>query len=336
MADRFRQLFSRLSEYEVVPVLVELAVLWLLIFAVYRFIRGTRAAGAFKGVLVLLIVATLVLRVLVPGELPRLAVLYDNVLGIAAIALVVTFQPELRRALIRLGEAPFFRSEPETVPQVVDAIVDAVVIMSKNKFGAILAIERRVGMREYIETGRGLNADVSSHLLTSIFWPNSPLHDMGVVIRGNRVIAAGVPFPLADAADMPDAHLGTRHRAAIGLTRVTDALVVVVSEETGAISIAEGGKLKRWLDADALRSELRTRLSDASSASTAEAEEEAQEAMKALPEQPAQSPKAKPPKAKRKKAAPGPTQRAGEQAGQGDTRKAAASSTANEARTDDA
>ncbi len=260
MFERISQLFARIGEYSTLPVLFELVILWIIFYALYRFVRGTRAAGALKGLLFVLIIATLVLRVFAQGVFPRLAVLYDNFLSIATIALIVTFQPELRRALIRLGEAPFFRATTTDYDRVIESITDAMTFLSKNSFGAIVAIERRVGMRELIESGRRLDADVSSHLLTTIFWPNSPLHDMGVVIRGDRVIAAGVQFPLAQPADMPDEHLGTRHRAALGITRVTDALVIVVSEESGIISIAEHGRLDRRIAPDELAKELRLRL----------------------------------------------------------------------------
>lgn len=258
--DRLTQLVSRLGEYAWWEVVVEVGILWLLIYAIFRFVRGTRAAGALKGLLLILVVATIVVRVVAAEAFPRLGVLYDKFLGIAAIALVVTFQPELRRALIRLGETPFFRGADPEMPRVVDAVVDACAFLSKNKFGAIIAMERKVGLRETAETGRLLDADVSAPLLCTIFWPSTPLHDMGVVIRGNRIVSAAAQFPLADAAEMSDQHLGTRHRAAIGLARSTDALVVVVSEETGAISLAEGTKLDRWLTPEVLRRELLERL----------------------------------------------------------------------------
>lgn len=254
-----QQLVVRLSNYSIWEFAVEFLVIWAVVYVVWRFVHGTRAAGAVKGILVLVLL-TLALRVFMPGEhFQRLAFLYDNFLGFAALAAVIIFQPELRRALIRLGEAPFFRPTPSNVPQIVDAMVSACTFLSKNKFGAIIAVERQVGLRETIEGGRVLNADLSAELLQSIFWPNNPLHDMAVVIRGEKIIAAGVQLPLADPEDMRDQAVGTRHRAAVGLSRVVDAIVVVVSEETGAISIAERGRLDRWLTPDMLRSEL-TRL----------------------------------------------------------------------------
>ena len=281
MFTRLEQLLSRLGDYPWWQVTIEIGALWLLIFVIYRFVRGTRAAGALKGLLVVLVLATLVIRVIAQDAFPRLQILYDKVLGIAAIALIVTFQPELRRLLIRLGEAPLFRSTSPEVATVVDAVAGACAFLSKSKFGAILAIERNVGLRETVETGRLLNAELSAHLLNTIFWPNSPLHDMGVVIRGDRIVAAGCQFPLADAAEMAEQHLGTRHRAAVGLARVSDALVVTVSEETGAISLADGRRLDRWLTPDALREQLTKRLA---TSPPSPADDEALEAAVAIAE----------------------------------------------------
>lgn len=255
-----RQLIDRLGGYPGWEVLIELTVIWLMVYLLWRFIRGTRAAAAVR-VVISLTVLTILIRLLIPLEaFDRLAYLFDHILGMFALALVVIFQPELRRAFIRLGEAEFFRHARTDVGPVVNAIVTSCTFLSKNKFGAIIAIEQKVGMRELIESGRMLNADLSAPLLQSIFWPNNPLHDMGVVVRGNQIVAAGVQFPLADPSDMSDRRLGTRHRAAIGLTKAVDALVIVVSEETGSISIAQRGQLERWLTPEALRAELHRRL----------------------------------------------------------------------------
>lgn len=274
MFERLTQVAQRLLEYRPWEVGVELVVLWVFVYVVYRFVRGTRAAGALKGLILLLVVATLGVRVLGERFFPRLSVLYDNFLGFAAIALVVTFQPELRRALIRLGETSFFRTSPPQVRPVVQAVTGACEFLSRNKFGAIIAIERSVGLREIVETGRLVNADVSSDLLTSIFWPNSPLHDMAVVVSGKKIVAAGVQLPLAEPGDMPvQENLGTRHRAGVGLARVSDALVVIVSEETGAISLADGRELTRWLTPAALASELTERLTRGSGGAMAAAAE---------------------------------------------------------------
>ncbi len=255
--ERLTQLQQRLAEYPWWDIAIELAILWGLVYLVLRFVQGTRAAGALKGTLLVVIIGTLVFRVFAPGVFfARLSYLYENFLGLLAIALVVVFQPELRRALIRIGEAPLFAARSADMKPVVEAVVSAAGFLSKSRFGALIAIERQVGLRDAIETGRKLDAEVSAHLLNSIFWPNSPLHDMGVVIRGSRIIAASVQFPLAEATEFSESQLGTRHRAAVGLARASDAVVVVVSEETGAISIAEGRRFRRHLSAEDLRAEL--------------------------------------------------------------------------------
>lgn len=277
--ESIRQLVSRLGGYNPLEVALELLVIGGVVYVVWRFVRGTRAAGALRGILVVLLVV-LGLRLLAPSDaFERLAFLFDNLLGFAVVAVVIIFQPELRRAMSRIGEAPLFRGEGADVAPVVEALCSASGFLSKSKFGGLIAIERRVGLREFIETGKILNADVSAELIQSIFWPNSPLHDMGVVIRGNRIVAASVQFPLADPSDVSDAQMGTRHRAAIGLTRVSDALVIVVSEETGAISLAERGRLLRWLSVESLEEELRSRLArivseDEGASKKAEVEEE--------------------------------------------------------------
>ncbi len=266
-----RQLLGRLGGYNPLEVAFELLLIAGVVYLVWRFVRGTRAAGALRGILVVLLIV-LGLRLLAPPDaLERLAFLFDNLLGFAVVAVVIIFQPELRRAMSRIGEAPLFRGEGTDVAPVVEALTSASAFLSKSKFGGLIAIERRAGLREFIESGKIINADVSAELLQSIFWPNSPLHDMGVVIRGSRIVAASVQFPLADPSDVSDPQMGTRHRAAIGLTRVSDALVIVVSEETGAISLAERGKLLRWLSVESLQGELSRRLSQ-----SAAEEEEAQ------------------------------------------------------------
>jgi len=257
------QILGRLDDYSWWQVGVELVSLWLLVRVIYRFIKGTRAAGALKGLVVLMVIATVLIRVLARDTFPRLEVLYEKFLGVAAIALIVTFQPELRRLLIRLGETPFFRPADPEVPRLINEIVEACEFLSRNKFGAIIAIERSVGLRELAEAGRPLNADITADLIETIFFPNTALHDMGIVIRGRRIIAGGVQFPLAQPTDMPSPQLGTRHRAAVGLARVTDALVIVVSEETGLISIADGPRLERGLTPEALRAALLKRLENA-------------------------------------------------------------------------
>lgn len=250
-----------IRSYDLVQVIVEMLVIWVCVYLVFRFLRGTRGAGIFKGFAILFIVLTLVIRVLGQGNnaFERLNFIYDQFLALLAIALIVIFQPELRQAMIRLSHARQFRGYRTHIREVIQAVSEAVEFLSKNQFGALIAIERSVKLGGLVEGGQALDARVSSRLLESIFWPNSPLHDLGVVIRDNRIVAAGVQFPLAEEGVLPP-RTGARHRAAAGLTMETDCLVVIVSEESGAISIAEQGKLIRDIPRDDLEDFLAQRL----------------------------------------------------------------------------
>lgn len=238
-----------------------MALIWFVVWLIFRFLRGTRGARMLKGVGLLVILATLLLVGLGRDDaaFQRLKFLYGNSLFFAGLALVVVFQPELRRALVRLGEARLFRGQVARVGPVVDEIVRAVAYLSRNKIGAIMAIERDVPLGGIVESGTTINAEVTAELLQSIFWPGSALHDMGVVVRNDRIAGAGVQFPLAEGDDISQ-ELGSRHRAAMGLSQECDALVIVVSEETGTISLAERGQLIRKLSPEGLASMLRREL----------------------------------------------------------------------------
>lgn len=254
--ERFNQLLQRVGGYlrnEPHEVLIELAVIWAVVYVIVRFLRGTRGARVIKGMALILIVGTLTVQVLGQGNaFERLNFLYSNFLAFASLMLVIVFQPELRRALVRLGEARLFRTGGLRKARVIEELLASLTYLSKNKIGALIAIERQVGLRGITEAGTSLDAEVSKELLNTIFWPGSALHDMGVVIRGDRIVAAGVQFPLAEGERIPQ-ELGSRHRAAIGLSQETDAIIIVVSEETGTISIAERGELTRGLTIDELR-----------------------------------------------------------------------------------
>jgi diadenylate cyclase len=259
--DRIQGLLTRLGGYSPVEVLVELLLIWLVAYAIIRFVQGTRAAGALKGLLVLVIIATIVSRIVGgAGAFQRLGLLYDRFLALFAIALVVIFQPELRRALVRLGETPFLRGTPRDIQIIAGEIAQACAYLARSKFGAIVVIERNTPLGEVVEGGTVLNAELSSRLLQSIFFPGGALHDLAVVVKGRTIHAAGVQLPLAEPTDLPDPALGSRHRAAVGVTREGDALAVVVSEETGAIRLAERGRLSEPLSPEELRDELQRRL----------------------------------------------------------------------------
>jgi diadenylate cyclase len=259
--DRLTQLWIRLQAENWLEVLVELALIWIVVWLVYRFLRGSRAARMFKGLgLILLIISLLILVLARENAFARIQFLYKGFLGFAAIALVVIFQPELRRALVRLGEARLFRGTTTQLSPVISEIIEACAYLSKNKIGAIIAIERETPLGGIIESGTRLNSTVSAELIQTIFWPGSSLHDMGMVIARGQITAAGVQFPLAEGDDL-DQELGSRHRAALGLSNEADCLVVVVSEETGTISVAERGQLIRPLTPEALESILRKGMS---------------------------------------------------------------------------
>jgi diadenylate cyclase len=234
-------------------VALELLLIGTVVFWVIRFLQGTRGARMLKGIAFVLI--TLYLLVTFAGnyfELDRLVFLYEKFLLFASFALAVVFQPELRRALMRLGETRFFRSLTDETTRDIEQLVESATFLSRRKIGGLIAIEREVGLGGIAESGTRINADLSADLLNTIFWPNSPLHDLGVVVSGGRIAYAGVQFPLAESGEL-ERELGSRHRAAVGMSQESDALVIVVSEETGDISLAEGGKLFRKLTPEGLR-----------------------------------------------------------------------------------
>jgi len=249
------------GSYEWYQMLIEMAIIWVGVYLAFRFLKGTRGAGVIKGFAVFLIVVTLLIRVLaqVSDAFGRLDFIYGQFLGLLAILLIVVFQPELRQAMSRLGQARWFLPSRTEVAKLVDAVSEAVQFLSKSQFGAIIAIERSVQLGTFVQEGVAVDSVVDPRLLESMFWPNSPLHDLGVVIRGNRIAAANVQFPLAEEGSLP-ASLGSRHRAAVGVTLDSDCLVVVVSEETGSISIAEHGRLTRNIARERIAEVLRERL----------------------------------------------------------------------------
>jgi diadenylate cyclase len=234
-------------------VMLELLLIGIVVFWVIRFLQGTRGARMLKGIAFVLI--TLYLLVTFAGNyfgLDRLVFLYEKFLLFASFALAVVFQPELRRGLMRLGETRLFRGFTDEVTQDIEHLVESATFLSRRKIGGLIAVEREVGLGGIAESGTRINADLSADLLNTIFWPNSPLHDLGVVVSQGRIAYAGVQFPLAESGEL-ERELGSRHRAAVGMSQESDAIVIVVSEETGDISIAEGGKLFRKLTPEGLR-----------------------------------------------------------------------------------
>jgi diadenylate cyclase len=234
-------------------VTIELLLIGLVVFWVIRFLQGTRGARMLKGIAFVLI--SLYLLVTLVGQyfgLDRLVFLYEKFLLFASFALAVVFQPELRRGLMRLGETRLFRGWSDQLTEDIEQLVESAEFLSRRKIGGLIAIEREVGLGGIAESGTRINAELSADLLNTIFWPNSPLHDLGVVVSQGRIGYAGVQFPLAESGEL-ERELGSRHRAAVGMSQESDAVVIVVSEETGDISIAESGKLIRKLTSEGLR-----------------------------------------------------------------------------------
>lgn len=218
----------------------------ILLYYVYKFIRDRRAGKLAVGVFIIVLISVLSNLF----GLSALSFLINNFFQIGLLALVVIFQPELRAALEKAGgnslrglRALGLR-DSQSVEQLVDAICDAACELSKDKTGALIVFENETKLGDIIASGTIVNADVSAYLLRNIFFVNTPLHDGAVVIRSGRVYAAGCFLPLSENQEI-DKQLGTRHRAAIGMTEVSDALVLVVSEESGVISLVSGGKIKR-------------------------------------------------------------------------------------------
>ncbi len=249
----FRDFFRSLGSYPLWQIAIELLLIGSVVYWVVRFLRGTRGARLLKGIVSVLVTLYLVVNLLSGViDTSRIGYLYERFLLFASLAVIVVFQPELRRALMRLGETRLFKGFGNQVEAEIEQLVECAVFCSKRKIGALVALEREVGLGGIAESGTRVNADVSAALLNTIFWPNSPLHDLGVIVSGGRVTYAGVQFPLAESGEL-EKELGSRHRAAVGMSQESDALVLVVSEESGTVSLADHGRLLRGLTPDQLR-----------------------------------------------------------------------------------
>jgi len=223
-------------------------------YRIVLLIRGTRAEQLVKGLAVLLLVTVL-------SDSLGLRTLHEMLRGlmtVGIIAIPIVFQPELRRALEHLGRGKLFQRsywEPQDFQHFLNETTKAISVLVKKRIGALIVIERETGLNDLVETGIRMDAQVSAELMINIFFPRSPLHDGAVIMRGDQVIAAGCYLPLTENPNL-STELGTRHRAAIGVTEQTDALAVVVSEETGIISLAYEGRLIRYLEEKNLRNML--------------------------------------------------------------------------------
>ena len=236
--------------------IIDIVVVAYFLYRLYLMLKNTRAATLVKGLLVL-VAFMIVCRTL---NLHVISWLLEKSMTVIMVALPVVFQPELRRALEQIGRGKLFRKGSELDEQELEAMLEDVAaatkVMSKAKVGAVMVFERATGLVERIETGVPIDGLVSSGLIQNIFVKDTPLHDGAVVIRGNRIVAACCLLPLTENRNLSQ-ELGTRHRAAIGISEQSDAMVLVVSEETGAISIARNGELVRYLTVDDVKEILR-------------------------------------------------------------------------------
>ncbi len=227
---------------------VEIVILAVGLYYAFLFIRRTRGAPVVTGFLALLLTLTVVTRLL---DLTVLNALLNQFFGVLAIAVVVIFQPELRRILAELGNLPLFNPTREQRENIED-IIQTVDRLAPVKIGALIAIEQNQHLSEVIEGGVPIESELTPEMMETIFFPNNAIHDGGVVVRDGRILRAACIFPLTQRQDLPKS-VGTRHRAAIGLTEESDAVVVVVSEETGSIAYAYRGQLVRGITIEELR-----------------------------------------------------------------------------------
>ncbi|HBR15509.1 MAG TPA: TIGR00159 family protein [Candidatus Omnitrophica bacterium] len=228
---------------------LEICILWIVFYRILVFFEGTRAFQVLRGIIYLLI-AFLVSQFL---GFDILNWLLTNFFAISIIALMIIFQPELRQGLARLGQQHLFNIalEESEMIAIIEELTSAVYKLSRQKIGGLMAIERETKLRAYIESGIQIDAKVSSELIQSIFNPLSPMHDGGIIIHGDRILAAACLFPLSDNPNFSKS-VGTRHRASLGITEQTDAVVIMASEETGEISVAHDGKFIHITDREKL------------------------------------------------------------------------------------
>ncbi len=248
MPDVVRDVLDRIDAVAVLDILlISLAIYWLLLL-----LRGTSAWTVLRGIALLLVGAFLLARIF---DLQVVNWMLGNMVTGLVIGVIVVFRPEIRRVLDRLGrtgwQLALVRQDQDYT---IDVTVRAVMRLARQRYGALIVFERETGLQEVIDTGIELNAELSSELLGSIFMPNTPLHDGAVIVRGDQIVAAGCTLPLTDSPLQAD--LGMRHRAAVGITEGTDAIVVVVSEERGTLAVAAQGRMRPNLDETEVRARL--------------------------------------------------------------------------------
>jgi diadenylate cyclase len=265
LAAQFWLILSHVGPVEIVDVLLVAFIFYQLL----RLVRGTQATQLIVGLVVLAMVGVLASQL----HLILISWLFQNAAPFIVIGIIVLFQPELRRILDQVGRIghlgrPLSAFNAQLFNRSIAEAIRATERLSARRTGALIAFERDVGLEDYAATGVRINGELSAEFLQSIFFPNSPLHDGAVIVRADTILAAGCLLPLADEATVRE-RLGTRHRAAVGLSLASDALVLVVSEETGGISVVENGRITRNLDGDGLRRQLTGSLDGAAPNGTA-------------------------------------------------------------------
>ena len=231
---------------------VDIAIVSFIIYRVFQILKGTIAAKIFLGLIIVLLFSFIAQA----GNLKALGWLLKLVTDIWVIAFIILFQPEIRRFLLLLGKKPFTSKYFGSIGSelnVADILTESAFELSQHQHGALIVIERSIGIKSFIDTGEFINAKLSVNLLRSIFYPRSPFHDGAVVIQNDLVVAARCTLPLSSISSVDKISLGMRHKAGIGITEQSDVICLIVSEETGSISVAEDGKLYRGLSRDSLR-----------------------------------------------------------------------------------
>lgn len=237
--------------------IIDVVIVWWLLYRLMMLIRGTKAVTLLRGVGIVIVVKVVSWYI----GLTTISWLTDQIINWGVIALVVVFQPEIRRGLEHLGRSALFKQRQayQDETKLINELDDAIQYMSKRHIGALISIEMETGLEEYIETGIKIDAEVTSQLLINTFIPNTPLHDGAVIIKDARLAAAAAYLPLSDNPTIPK-ELGTRHRASVGISEVTDALTIVVSEETGAVSITRNAEFMQSLSREDYRKYLTRQL----------------------------------------------------------------------------
>ena len=248
--------FTDLTPVNVLVNILDVLLVWFVIYKIFTLIKGTKAVQLLKGIFVIIIVRVLTQTF----GLDTLGWMMQKIIDWGFLAVIIIFQPELRRALEQIGRGKLFArtslQEAEEQNRLIEAITKSVSYMAKRRIGALISIERETGLSDYIETGIQMNSEITSELLINIFIPNTPLHDGAVIMQKNKIAAAACYLPLSESPFISK-ELGTRHRAALGISEVTDAITIIVSEETGAVSLTSNGDLHRNLSIEEFEKRLR-------------------------------------------------------------------------------